>query len=160
MHSQPMPTIIEGDLSSAHVRIGIVVSRFNSFITEKLLNGALDAFRRHGVEDENLTVAWCPGSFEIPVVARRMAESGNFDAIACLGAIIRGATSHYDLVAAEVARGVGQVSAQVGVPVIFGVITTDTIEQAIERAGAKSGNKGAEAAVSALEMANLMSRLK
>lgn len=155
-----MPHIIEGSLSADEAQFAVVVSRFNSFITEKLLEGALDALRRHGADVDQVTVAWCPGSFEIPVVARRMAESGRFDAIICLGAVIRGATTHYDLVAGEVAHGVAQVSAQYGLPAIFGVVTTDTIEQAIERAGTKAGNKGAEAAVSAIEMVNLLRQLK
>ena len=154
-----MPTYLEGDYQARDARFGIIVSRFNAFITESLLDGALDALRRHGADMDKVTVARCPGSFEVPLVARKMAEGGTYDAIICLGAVIRGATSHYDLVAAEVAKGSGQVALQAGIPVIFGVITTDTIEQAIERAGTKAGNKGAEAAVSAIEMVNLLRHL-
>jgi 6,7-dimethyl-8-ribityllumazine synthase len=151
---------IEGTLTPGEARFGIVVSRFNAFITEKLLEGALDALQRHGANMDHVTVARCPGSFEVPVVARRMAESGKYDAVICLGAVIRGATSHYDLVAGEAAKGVAGVAMQTGIPVIFGVITTDTVEQAIERAGSKAGNKGADAAVSAIEMVNLLGQLK
>ncbi|HEX7069241.1 MAG TPA: 6,7-dimethyl-8-ribityllumazine synthase [Rhodothermales bacterium] len=151
---------IEGTLTPGNARFGIVVSRFNAFITEKLLEGALDALQRHGANMDLVTVARCPGSFEVPVVARRMAESGNYDAVICLGAVIRGATSHYDLVAGEAAKGIASAAMQTGVPVIFGVITTETVEQAIERAGSKAGNKGADAAVSAIEMVNLLNQLK
>lgn len=154
-----MPTVFEGQLVAGSARFGIVVSRFNSFITKSLLDGALDTLMRHGVADEHISVAWCPGSFEISLVAQKMAQSGDFDAIICLGAVIRGSTSHYDLVSNEVAKGVGQVSLQTGLPVIFGVITVDTIEQAIERAGTKAGNKGADAAIAAIEMVNLLDRL-
>ncbi len=154
-----MPTYLEGDYQARDARFGIIVSRFNAFITESLLNGALDALRRHGADMERVSVARCPGSFEMPLVARKMAESGAYDALICLGAVIRGATTHYDLVAGEVAKGAGQVALQAGIPVIFGVITTDTIEQAIERAGTKAGNKGAEAAVAAIEMVNLLRQL-
>ncbi|MBO6576746.1 MAG: 6,7-dimethyl-8-ribityllumazine synthase [Rhodothermales bacterium] len=148
---------IEGRLAPGDARFGIVVSRFNEFITDRLLEGALDALRRHGADMDAVTVVRCPGAFEIPFVAKRMARSGNFDAIVALGAVIRGATSHYDFVAGEAAKGVG--SASDDVPVIFGVITTDTIEQAIERAGTKAGNKGAEAAVAAIEMVDLLRQL-
>lgn len=155
-----MPTTIEASLIPGDARFAIVVSRFNAFITEKLLSGALDALQRHEADMDRVTIVRCPGSFEVPVVARRMAESGDYDAIICLGAVIRGATSHYDLVAGEVAKGVAAVARQTGVPVIFGIVTTDTIEQAIERAGSKAGNKGADAAVSAIEMVNLLRQLK
>lgn len=138
------------------LRFGIVVGRFNEFITQKLLGGALDALYRHGVAEENITVAWVPGSFEIPVLARRLAAGGQYDAVICLGTVIRGATPHFEYVAGEVAKGVARASVETGVPVIFGVITADTIEQAIERAGTKAGNKGFNAAVNAIEMANLM----
>jgi 6,7-dimethyl-8-ribityllumazine synthase len=154
-----MPRIIEGHISGADMRIGIVVSRFNDFITRSLLDGALDALRRHGHDTDNVAVAWCPGAFEIPVVARAMATSGDYDAVVCLGAVIRGSTTHYDFVAGGSASGIAQVAAETGVPVIFGVLTTDTIEQAIERAGTKAGNKGAEAALSAIEMVNLLRAL-
>lgn len=154
-----MPTFLEGSFTAGDARFGIVVSRFNEFITTKLLEGALDALRRHGVADDAIAVAWCPGSFEVPLVAQHMAESGAYDAIICIGAVIRGATSHYDLVAGHVGRGVGQVAMDTGLPVIFGVITTDTIEQAIERAGTKAGNKGAEAAIAAIEMVDLLRRI-
>jgi len=150
---------IEGNLSGGGKRFGIVVSRFNEFINVKLLNGAIDALIRHGVEQDAITVAWTPGAFEIPLVAKTMAASGKYDAVIALGCVIRGATAHFDYVAGEAAKGVGQAAMQTGVPVIFGVLTTDTIEQAIERAGTKSGNKGAEAALAAIEMANLMEQL-
>lgn len=148
--------VFEGKLLGEGLKFGIVVSRFNDFVTQKLLAGALDALRRHGVGNDDLEVAWVPGAFEIPLVARRLAESGRFDAVICLGAVIRGATPHFDYVAAEVSKGVAQVGMQTGIPTIFGVLTTDTIEQAVERAGVKAGNKGWDAAVSALEMANLL----
>ena len=154
-----MPHTLEGHLVAGDARFAIVASRFNAFITEKLLGGALDALRRHGVDPDRVTVAWCPGSYEAPLVAQKMAASGRYDAVICLGAVIRGATSHYDLVATAVATGTARVMMETGVPVLFGVITTDTIEQAIERAGTKAGNKGAEAAVSAIEMVNLLGQL-
>ena len=147
---------IEGALNAGDARFAIVTSRFNEFITERLLNGALDALKRHGVESENVTVAWCPGAFEAPLVVKKMAESGNYDAVICLGAVIRGATAHFDYVAGQAASGIMNVALATGVPILFGVITTDTIEQAIERAGSKAGNKGAEAAISAIEMVNLL----
>ena len=150
-----MPTTYEGNLIGTDLKIGIVVSRFNGFITTKLLDGALDSLKRHGVNLEDIDVFWTPGAFEIPATAKRIAEKGKFDAIVCIGAVIRGATPHFDYVANESAKGIAQVGLNTGVPVIYGVITTDTIEQAIERAGTKSGNKGAEAAVTAIEMANL-----
>jgi 6,7-dimethyl-8-ribityllumazine synthase len=147
--------VLEGNLIGQGMKIGIVGARFNEFIVSKLISGAEDALRRHGVAAEDITLAWVPGAFEIPMVARQMAESGRYDAVITLGAVIRGSTSHYDLVCAEVAKGVAQASLQTGVPVLFGVVTTDTIEQAIERAGTKAGNKGSDAAVSAIEMVNL-----
>jgi 6,7-dimethyl-8-ribityllumazine synthase len=154
-----MPEIIEGQLIARDASFALVVSRFNAFISEKLLDGALDALRRHGADMDRVTVVWCPGAFEIPLVARKVAEKGDADAVICLGAVIRGATSHYDFVAGEAAKGVAHASLATGVPVIFGVLTTDTIEQAVERAGTKAGNKGADAAVAAIEMVNLLRRL-
>jgi 6,7-dimethyl-8-ribityllumazine synthase len=154
-----MANIIQGDFAGKSRKIGIVISRFNEFISGKLLEGALDGLKRHGVADEDITVAWTPGAFEIPLIARKLAESKKFDAVIALGCVIRGATPHFDYVAGEAAKGVGQASLQTGVPVIFGVLTTDTIEQAIERAGTKSGNKGFDAAMAALEMANLLRKL-
>ena len=149
-------TVYEGMLTGRGLRFGIVVGRFNEFVSGKLLEGAQDALARHEVEESNIDIAWAPGSFEIPLVAKRLAESGRFDAVICLGAVIRGATAHFDYVAAEVSKGVAAVGLDTGVPVIFGVLTTDTIEQAIERAGTKAGNKGFEAAMTAIEMANLL----
>ncbi|MBL7140992.1 MAG: 6,7-dimethyl-8-ribityllumazine synthase [Planctomycetes bacterium] len=154
-----MANVYQGRLVAGKHRFGVVVSRFNEFISAKLLGGCLDALERHGVDPEAVDVAWTPGSFEIPVVARRMATSGKYDAVICLGAVIRGGTPHFDYIAAEVSKGVAQVGLETGLPVIFGVITTDTLEQAIERAGAKAGNKGADAAASAIEMANLLDQL-
>lgn len=153
-----MAQIIEGSLVAGDMRIGITVARFNQFITEKLLEGALDIIKRHGGNVDQVTVAWCPGAFELPLVAQKMATSSNYDAVICLGAVIRGATSHYDLVAGQSAQ-IGQVGLKTGVPVIFGVITTESIEQAIERAGTKAGNKGGEAALAAIEMVNLLKQL-
>ena len=147
--------VLEGNVVSDGIRVGIIVSRFNEFITSKLLDGALDGLRRHGVADDDVTVAWVPGAFEIPLTAQKMAESGKFDAVIALGAVIRGAPSHYDLVCNEVAKGVAQTSLKSGVPVMFGVITTENIEQAIDRAGAKVGNKGFECATGAIELVNL-----
>jgi 6,7-dimethyl-8-ribityllumazine synthase len=149
----------EGELNAAGLKFGIVVSRFNDFITGKLLEGALDALRRHGAEDSAIEVVKVPGSFEIPVAARRMAANGGYSAVICLGAVIRGATPHFDYVASEVSKGVAQASMETGVPVAFGVITADTIEQAVERAGTKSGNKGWDAALTAIEMARLFKKL-
>lgn len=154
-----MAQYIDGALKGDGRKIGIVVARFNSFIAEKLLEGALDALKRSGVNPDDVTVAHVPGAFEIPLVAQKMARSGKYDAVLCLGAVIRGATPHFDYVAGEVAKGVAQVMLASGMPILFGVLTTDTIEQAIERAGTKAGNKGAEIAVAALEMANLMDGL-
>ncbi len=153
-------TIYEGMLVGNGLRIAIVVSRWNELITNRLLDGARDALRRHGVAEEHIDIAWVPGSFEIPLVCRRLAERGRYDAIIALGAVIRGATSHYEHVASAVSSGIAQVSLQTGVPCIFGVITTENIEQAIERAGTKAGNKGFEAAIAAIEMATLLRSLK
>ncbi len=150
---------IEGDFKGEGLRFGIVVGRFNNFISKKLLEGALDALSRHGVSLDAVEVAWVPGSFEIPLVAKKMALSGKYDAIICLGAIIRGSTPHFDYVAAECSKGIAQVMLETEKPVVFGVLTTDTIEQAIERAGTKAGNKGFEAAMAALEMANLLKKI-
>lgn len=147
---------LEGLLLGEGLRIGIVVGRFNDFISGQLLSGAKDALHRHGVADDAVDVAWVPGAFEIPLIAKKMAASTRYDAVITLGAVIRGATPHFDYVASEAAKGVAAVSLQTGVPTIFGVLTTDTIEQAIERAGTKAGNKGWEAAVTAIEMANLI----
>jgi len=154
-----MPTVIEGVFETKNKNFGIVVSRFNAFITEKLLDGALDTLRRHGVGDKAITVVWAPGAFEIPLVTQKMAESGKYDAILALGCVIRGATAHFDYVAGEAAKGVGQVSMKTGIPVIFGVLTTDTIEQAIERAGTKAGNKGSDCAMAAIEMVSLLEKI-
>jgi 6,7-dimethyl-8-ribityllumazine synthase len=154
-----MANVYQGQLVAGKHRFGVVVSRFNEFITSKLLAGCLDALERHGVDTDNIDVAWTPGSFEIPPVARKMAESGRYGAVICLGTIIRGQTPHFDYIAGEAAKGVAQVSMKTGVPVIFGIITAETLEQAIDRAGTKSGNKGADAAASAIEMANLMDQL-
>lgn len=150
--------VLEGKLTGEGLKFGIVISRFNEFITSKLLGGALDALVRHGVKEEDIAVAWTPGAFEIPLVAKRMADK-NYDAVICLGAVIRGATPHFDYVSAEVSKGVAQVSLSSKVPVIFGVLTTDNIEQAIERAGTKAGNKGYDAAVAAIEMVNLLKQV-
>ncbi|WP_422447232.1 6,7-dimethyl-8-ribityllumazine synthase [Thermoanaerobacterium sp. DL9XJH110] len=150
-----MPKIIEAKLSAENLKFGIVVSRFNEFITEKLLEGALDCLVRHGAGEEDIEVVRVPGSFEIPLAAKLLAESGRFDAVICLGAVIRGATPHFDYVASEVSKGIALVALESKVPAIFGVLTTDTIEQAVERAGTKAGNKGWDAALTAIEMANL-----
>ncbi len=155
-----MANVHQGDLIGKGKKFAIVISRFNEFITSKLLGGALDAFQRHGVNDDDVDIFWVPGSFEIPVCAQRVAESKKYHAVVCLGAVIRGHTPHFDYIAAQVSRGVAQVAQETKLPVIFGVLTTDTIEQAIERAGTKSGNKGAEAAVGAIEMANLFGKIK
>jgi 6,7-dimethyl-8-ribityllumazine synthase len=151
-----MGTKFEGKLIGEGLRFGIVVARFNELITNKLLGGALDALIRHGVNEEDVDVAWVPGAFEIPLVAKRLATSNHYDAVLCLGAVIRGSTPHFDYVAAEVSKGVAHVGLDSGVPCVFGVLTTDTIEQAIERAGTKAGNKGYDAAVTGIEMANLL----
>jgi 6,7-dimethyl-8-ribityllumazine synthase len=151
---------IEGNLLAAGRRFGVVVSRFNEFISSRLLEGALDTFHRHGAKDEDIEIAWTPGAFEMPLAAKAFAESKRFDAIVCLGAVIRGATPHFEYIAAEAAKGIAQVNMTTGVPAIFGVITADSVDQAIERAGTKSGNKGADAAKAAIEMANLMREMK
>ena len=154
-----MPTHIEGDLVAHDASFAIVMSRFNELITEQLLDGALDALRRHGADMDEVTIAHCPGSREVPLVAKRLAASGDYDAVICVGAVIRGATPHFDYVAGGVAQGINQVALDTDVPVIFGIITTDTIEQAIERAGTKAGNKGAEAAVAAIETVNVLQKI-
>jgi len=151
--------VIEGDFSSAGARFALVASRFNSFVVDKLIGGAEDALRRHGVEEQNMTLIWVPGAWELPLVAQRLAVSGRFDAVIALGAVIRGGTPHFEYVAGECAKALGQVQMSTGVPVAFGVLTVDTIEQAIERAGTKAGNKGADAAMTALEMVNVLRRL-
>ena len=149
----------EGNYSGQGLKIGLIGSRFNEFIVSKLIGGAEDCLVRHGVNSDDISLAWVPGAYEIPVIAKKMAESGKYDAIICLGTVIRGATSHYDYVCAEVSKGIAQVSMQLGIPVLFGILTTDTIEQAIERAGTKAGNKGYDCAMSALEMVNLIKGL-
>ncbi|WP_432662366.1 6,7-dimethyl-8-ribityllumazine synthase [Wukongibacter baidiensis] len=151
--------IYEGKLISEGQKFGIIVGRFNEFIGSKLLGGALDGLKRHGVKEEDIEMVWVPGAFEIPLVAKKMAEGKKYDAVICLGAVIRGATPHFDYVSSEVSKGVASVSLDTGVPVVFGVLTTDTIEQAIERSGTKAGNKGYEAAVTAIEMANLLNEI-
>lgn len=152
--------IYEGKLYSEDIKVGIVCARFNEFIVSKLLGGSLDSLKRHNVKDENIEVAWCPGAFEIPLIASEMARSGKYDAVICLGAVIRGTTSHYDFVCAEVSKGIATVSLNSNIPVMFGVLTTDTIEQAIERAGTKAGNKGFDCATSAIEMVNLIKEIE
>jgi 6,7-dimethyl-8-ribityllumazine synthase len=151
---------IEGKLDATGLKFGIVVSRFNEFITGKLLGGALDTLKRNNASTDHITVVWVPGSFEIPAVARRLASTGSYDAVICLGAVIRGATPHFEYVSSEVAKGVAALSLNSSIPVIFGVLTTDTIEQAIERAGTKSGNKGSDAAFSAIEMSYLYKQIE
>lgn len=151
-----MSHTFEGPVTAAGARFALVASRFNDFITRALLEGARDALRRHGADPEAVDVAWCPGAYEIPLLAQRLAASGRYDAVICLGAVIRGATDHYDYVAGGVASGIQRVALETGVPVIFGVLTVDTIEQAIERAGTKAGNKGAEAALAAMEMVGVL----
>ena len=147
--------VLEGNFCGQGLKIGLVASRFNEFIVSKLVSGAEDCLRRHGVAEEDIECAWVPGAFEIPLIAKKMADSGRYDAVICLGAVIRGATSHYDYVCAETSKGIAMASMNSGIPVLFGVVTTDTIEQAIERAGTKAGNKGYDCAMSALEMVNL-----
>lgn len=154
-----MVNLYEGNLIAKDLRFAILVSRFNEFIGSKLLDGALDAIRRHGGDESNVDLVWVPGAFEIPLIAKKLADSKKYDAVICLGAIIRGSTPHFDYVAAELSKGIASASMDSGVPVMFGVLTTDTIEQAIERAGTKAGNKGFDAAVSAIEMANLVKKL-
>lgn len=151
--------VVEGKLVAKEgMKVGIVAARFNEFIVSKLLSGAVDGLVRHGVEEENITAAWVPGAFEIPIMAKKMAESGKFDAVICVGTVIRGATSHYDYVCNEVSKGIAQVGMNTGIPVLFGIVTTENIEQAIERAGTKAGNKGYDCALSAIEMVNLVSQ--
>lgn len=154
-----MPKVFEGQLIAKGRKFGIVASRFNEFITNKLLEGALDALKRHGAKDEEIEIAWVPGSFEIPYAAQRMAESGKYNAVICLGAVIRGSTPHFEYIASEVTKGIAQTGLKTGIPVIYGVITPDTLEQAIERAGTKAGNKGFQAAMSAIEMVNLYDKI-
>ncbi len=154
-----MPNVIEGNLDASGFKFALVVSRFNSFICDRLLEGALDTLKRHGAEDTALTLVKVPGAFEIPLVAKKLAATGNYDALICLGAVIRGGTPHFEYVSSEVTKGVASVSLDTGVPISFGVLTTDSVEQAIERAGTKAGNKGCEAAMSALEMVNLFKAL-
>lgn len=155
-----MAATFQGELRGAGLRVALVVSRFNEPVTARLLAGARSALERHGVREEDIDVAWVPGAFELPLVARRLAESRRYDAVACLGAIIRGETPHFDYIAAETARGIGQVAQDTGVPTVFGVLTPNTLEQAMERAGGKVGDKGYDAAVTAIEMATLMQRLR
>jgi len=154
-----VPNIIEGQLLAENKSFGIVVSRFNEFISGKLLEGAIDCLKRHGVDDESVDVAWVPGSFEVPIVAKRMAASGKYDAVICLGAVVRGATPHFDYIAAEVSKGIATAAISTDVPIAYGIITCDTLEQAVERAGTKMGNKGFDAAATAIEMANLLDKL-
>ena len=154
-----MAKFIEGHLGATGQKFGIVLSRFNAFIAEKLLEGALDTLLRSGANDDDIEVARVPGAYEIPLVAQKMAKSGKYDAVICLGVIIRGATPHFDFVANEASKGIAQVGMETGVPIIFGVLTTDTIEQAIERAGSKAGNKGSECAAAAVEMVNLLGQM-
>ena len=151
--------LLEGNVIGTGLKVGIVAARFNEFIVGKLVSGAQDALVRHGVDTDYIEIAWVPGAFEIPLIAQKMAQSGKYDMVLCLGAVIRGSTSHYDLVCNECAKGVAQVSLASGIPVLFGVVTTDTIEQAIERAGTKAGNKGYDVACSGIEMANLIKGL-
>ena len=150
----------EGKLVSKNIRVGIVAARFNEFITAKLLGGAMDGLLRHDVQEEDVHVAWVPGAFEIPLIASKMAKSGKYDVVICLGAVIRGSTSHYDDVCNEVSKGIASISLETGIPVMFGVLTTDNIEQAIERAGTKAGNKGYDCAVGAIEMVNLIHEIE
>ena len=150
---------LEGKLTAKNMNIAIVVARFNEFITSKLLSGCIDCLLRHEAADEDLTVAWVPGAFEIPMAAKKLAESGKYDAVICLGAVIRGATPHFDYVCAEASKGIAQVSMQTGVPVAFGVLTTENIQQAVERAGTKAGNKGVDCAMTAMEMVNLFKEM-
>ncbi len=152
--------IKEGNLVGQNQKVAIIVSRFNEFIGSRLLGGACDALKRHGVPEENVTVMWVPGAYELPLIAKKAAKSQKYDAVICLGAVIRGATDHYDYVCAEVSKGIAQVSLETEIPVLFGVLTTDTIEQAVERAGTKAGNKGFDVAVSAIEMINLIREIE
>ena len=154
-----MANIIEGNVSAEGLKFGIAVARFNEFITSKLLGGALDTLKRQGGNEDDSDVAWVPGAFELPLVAKKMAKSGKYDAVICIGAVIRGATTHYDLICNEAAKGIAQTGLETGVPVVFSVVTAENIQQAIERAGTKAGNKGADGAMTAMEMADLMKRL-
>ena len=151
--------VFEGKVVSKDIRVGIVAARFNEFIVSRLVGGALDGLKRHDVKEEDIDLAWVPGAFEIPLIASRMAKSGKYDAVICLGAVIRGATSHYDYVCNEVSKGIASVSLASGIPVMFGIVTTENIEQAIERAGTKAGNKGSDCALGAIEMVNLIRRM-
>lgn len=151
--------VFEGKLVSKDIKVGIICSRFNEFITSKLLGGAQDALLRHDVKEENIDIAWVPGAFEIPLIAQKMADSGKYDAVICLGVVIRGSTTHYDYVCNEVSKGVAQVSLKSGIPVMFGIVTTENIEQAIERSGTKAGNKGYDCAMAAIEMVNLINEI-
>jgi len=159
IHKEAIMKIIEGKLQAKGLKFGIVVSRFNEFITSKLLEGAIDALIRHGANEEDIEIFWVPGSFEIPLVAKKLALSSNYNAIICLGTLVRGATPHFDYIADEVSKGIALVSLETGIPVSFGVITTENIEQAIERAGSKSGNKGWDAAMAAIEMARVIEQI-
>ncbi|WP_291566063.1 MULTISPECIES: 6,7-dimethyl-8-ribityllumazine synthase [unclassified Clostridium] len=150
---------LEGNVVASNIKVGVVAARFNEFIVSKLVSGAQDALIRHGVNDDDITIAWVPGAFEIPLVAQKMASSGKYDTVICLGAVIKGSTTHYDYVCAEVSKGVASIGLSTGVPTIFGVLTTDNIEQAIERAGTKAGNKGYDAACTAIEMVNLIKNI-
>lgn len=152
--------VYEGKLVSKEAKIAIVSGRFNELVTSKLLGGALDGLKRHNVPDENIEIAWCPGAFEVPLTAKKLAMSGRYDAVICLGAVIRGATSHYDYVCAEVSKGIAHIGLETGIPVMFGILTTDSIEQALERAGTKAGNKGFDCAEGAIEMINLLKEIK
>lgn len=152
--------IFEGNVVSGNIKIGIVAARFNEFITSKLVGGAVDGLKRHGVKDDDIDVAWVPGAFEIPLIAKKMASSGKYDAVICVGAVIRGSTSHYDYVCSEVSKGIANVSLNADIPVMFGVLTTENIEQAIERAGSKAGNKGYDCALGAIEMVNLIREIE
>lgn len=154
-----MARVLQGNFAGEGKKVAIVASRFNEFITTKLLGGAMDTLQRHGVNEADITIAWVPGAFEIPLVAKRMAQSGGYHAVIALGCVIRGATPHFDYVAAEAAKGVGHVMLDTGVPILFGILTTENIEQAVERAGTKAGNKGSDAAMGALEMSNLMEQI-
>ncbi len=151
--------LLEGNLIAKGIKVGIVVGRFNEFIGSKLLSGAIDALKRHGMDEADISVAWVPGAFEIPLIAKKMAKSGNYDAVICLGVVIRGATAHFEYVSAEVSKGIAAVGLDAEIPVVFGVLTVDTIEQAIERAGTKAGNKGSEAAVTAIDMVHLIKEI-
>jgi 6,7-dimethyl-8-ribityllumazine synthase len=155
-----LPKVLEGQLTAQGLNFAVVVSRFNSLVTLRLLDGALDALRRHGADENAITIAWTPGSFELPLVAKKFAQTGKYHAVICLGCIIRGDTPHFEYVASETAKGIAQVMLETGVPVVFGVVTADNLEQALERAGAKAGNRGFDAAMTAMEMANLLQKIE